>query len=104
MSWKDSLENRCLLIKIFFGLLYDKISLIEYLNKEYTFKNLIPELVEKKEPPTMTSIKKINDKCDELLFREKPILETLLVKDKNSSLKLLSKLKKIKKINDIVKT
>ena len=58
----------------------------------------MPELVEKKDPPTITKIKKINDKCGELLSREKPILETLLVKDKNNSLKLLSKLKKIKKI------
>ena len=31
---KNSLENKCLLTKIFFGLLYDNISLIEYLNKE----------------------------------------------------------------------
>jgi len=36
----------------------------------------------------MTSIKKINDKLDELLSREKPIFETLLVSDKNISLKL----------------
>ena len=40
----------------------------------------------------------MNDKFEELLSREKPILETLLVKDKNTSLKLLSKLKKTKKI------
>tara|TARA_B110000459_G_scaffold178372_1_gene203578 strand:+ start:58 stop:216 length:159 start_codon:yes stop_codon:yes gene_type:complete len=51
----------------------------------------------------MTSIKKINDKFFELLLREKPMFETLLVKDKNNSLKLLSKLRKIKKINNKVK-
>tara|TARA_B100000787_G_scaffold143018_1_gene112526 strand:+ start:58 stop:216 length:159 start_codon:yes stop_codon:yes gene_type:complete len=51
----------------------------------------------------MTSIKNINDKLVELLLREKPILETLLVKDKNNLIKLLSKLKKIKKITDKVK-
>ena len=31
---KESFEKRCLFIKMFFGLLYDKISFIEYLNKE----------------------------------------------------------------------
>ena len=72
--------------------------MIEYLNKEYTFKNLIPELVEKNDPPIITIIKKIKDKFVELLSREKPMLETLLVRDKNNSLKLLSKLKKTKKI------
>ena len=51
----------------------------------------------------MTSIKKKNDKFFELLFKENPILETLLVRDKNNSLKLLSKLRKIKKINNKVK-
>ena len=51
----------------------------------------------------MTSIKKINDKFFELLLREKPMFETLLVKDKNNSLKLLSKLRKIKKINNKAK-
>ena len=61
------------------------------------FKNLIPELVEKKDPPIITNIKKINDKFVELLSREKPTLETLLVRDKNNSLKLLSKLRKVKK-------
>ena len=59
--------------------------------------------MEKKDPPTITNIKKINDKFGELLLSEKPILETLLVKDKNNSLKLLSKFKKIKKINNKVK-
>jgi hypothetical protein len=34
----------------------------------------------------------------ELLLSEKPMLEILLVKESNSSLKLLSKLKKIKNI------
>tara|TARA_B100000787_G_scaffold160043_1_gene138761 strand:- start:1147 stop:1305 length:159 start_codon:yes stop_codon:yes gene_type:complete len=51
----------------------------------------------------MTNIKKIKDKFVESLFREKPILETLLVKDRNNSLKLLLKLRKIKKNNDKVK-
>jgi len=63
----------------------------------------MPELVEKKEPPIITNIKKINDKFCELLSREKPMLETLLVMDKNNSAKLSSKLKKVKKINDKVR-
>ena len=47
----------------------------------------MPELVEKKDPPIITNIKKMNDKFLELLSSEKPILETLLVKDKNNSQK-----------------
>ena len=54
--------------------------------------------MEKKDPPIITNIKKTKDKFDELLSREKPIFETLLVRDKNNSIKLLLKLKKIKKI------
>ena len=63
----------------------------------------MPELVEKKDPPIMTNIKKINDKLDVVLFKEKPILETLLVKDRNIKLKLLSKLKKTKNTINKVK-
>ena len=63
----------------------------------------MPELVEKKDPPIITNIKKINDKFVGLLLREKPILETLLVRDKNKLLKLLSKLKNIKKIDNKIK-
>ena len=40
----------------------------------------------------------MNDKFAELSLREKPMLETLLVRDKNNSLKLLSKFRKIKEI------
>jgi hypothetical protein len=54
--------------------------------------------VEKKEPPIMTSIRKINDKLLEELFNENPAFEILLVKDKNNSLKLFSKLRNTKKI------
>ena len=59
--------------------------------------------MEKKDPPIITNIRKTKDKFVELLSREKPMLETLLVKDKNSSLKLLSKFKKVKKINNKIK-
>ena len=51
------LENNNLFIKTFLGLLKDKIWLNEYFVNEYIFKNLRPELVEKKEPPIITSIK-----------------------------------------------
>ena len=63
----------------------------------------MPELVEKKEPPIITRIKNIKDKFFELLFSEIPILETLLVSDKNNSLKLLSKLKKNKNIINMLR-
>ena len=59
--------------------------------------------MEKKDPPIITSIRKTKDKFVELLSREKPMLETLLVRDKKSSLKLLSKFKKVKKINNKIK-
>ena len=49
--------NNNLFIKIFLGLLNDKIWLSEYLNKEYIFMNLRPELVEKKDPPIITKIR-----------------------------------------------
>ena len=52
--------------------------------------------MEKKDPPIITSIKKINDKLLEELFKENPALEILLVKDKNNSLKLFSKFRKTK--------
>tara|TARA_B100000767_G_C19532279_1_gene437126 strand:- start:241 stop:435 length:195 start_codon:yes stop_codon:yes gene_type:complete len=58
----------------------------------------MPELVEKKEPPIITKINKIKERFEELLLSENPIFETLLVKDKNKLVKLLSKLKKIKNI------
>ena len=51
----------------------------------------------------ITIIKKVKDKFSELWSKEKPILETLLVRDKNISLKLLSKLKKTKNMINKVK-
>ena len=49
------LEKTNLFINTFFGRLKERIWLIEYLVKEYIFKNLKPELVEKKDPPIITS-------------------------------------------------
>ena len=60
----------------------------------------MPELVENKDPPIMDKIKKTNVKFSGLSFKERPILETLLAKDKNIEVKLLLKLKKIKKITN----
>ena len=105
ISWKLKLilVNINLFIKTFFGLLKDKIWFIEYLNKEYIFINLKPELVEKKEPPIITNIKNTRDKLDWLVFKEKPMLETLLDIDKKFIKKPLLKLKKRKNIVIIIK-
>ena len=64
--------------------------------------NLKPELVEKKEPPIITKIKKIKLKFDLSVFIEKPIFEILLDIDKKLFEKSLLKLKKRKKIKTTV--
>ena len=70
----------------------------EYLNKKYTFNNLRPELVEKKEPPIITIIKNINHKFDGESLKDIPIFDMLLVNEKRTVEKLYSKLKKTKNI------
>ena len=90
--------NINLFIKIFLGLLKDKIWLIEYLNNEKILINLIPELVEKKDPPIITNIKNINVKFGWFELSENPMLEILLDTDKRLIKKLLLKLKKRRKI------
>ena len=85
-------------IKTFLGLLKDRIWFSEYLNKEYTLINRNPELVEKKDPPIITNIKKINVKFFWFVSKENPILDILLTIDKRFNEKLLLKLKKRKKI------
>ena len=57
-----------------FGLECETSSLIENLNNKNNLKNLIPELVEKKEPPIIIKIKKIKDKSFGTI-KEKPIFE-----------------------------
>ena len=84
------LENTNLFIKTFLGLLKDKIWFIEYLVKEYIFKNLKPELVEKKDPPTITSKIYIKFKLVWSTWSEIPIFEILLTKDKKLYVKLVS--------------
>tara|TARA_B100001741_G_C16466711_1_gene557892 strand:+ start:379 stop:585 length:207 start_codon:yes stop_codon:yes gene_type:complete len=66
--------------------------------------NLIPELVEKKDPPIITIIKNKNHKLEAELLNEIPILDILLVKEKSIDEKLYSELKKTKNIiNKIIK-
>tara|TARA_Y100000591_G_scaffold239225_1_gene209858 strand:+ start:275 stop:499 length:225 start_codon:yes stop_codon:yes gene_type:complete len=72
------------------------------LNKEKIFINLKPELVEKKDPPMITKIKKINDKFLLSEDIEKPILDILLDIDKKFSKNSLLKLKKRKNIKLII--
>ena len=57
-----------------FGFECETSSLIENLNNKNNLKNLIPELVEKKEPPIIIKIKKIKDKSFGTI-KEKPIFE-----------------------------
>ena len=78
------------------GFACDTSSFIENLKSKKSFENLRPELVEKKDPPIIIRIIKIN-----IRFwgtsREKPILEIELQIAKKSKEKLLLELKKIKK-------
>ena len=76
-------EKRSLFIKILFGLLNERIWFSEYFVNEYNFKNLKPELVEKKEPPIITNTKKIKYKLLGVSFNEIPIFDILLTNEKN---------------------
>ena len=87
---KFILEKTNLFINTFFGLLKERIWLMEYLVKEYIFKNLKPELVEKKDPPIITSKINIKFKLVWLTSSEIPIFEILLTKDKKLYVKLVS--------------
>ena len=65
--------------------------------------NRNPELVEKKEPPIITNIKKIKVKLDWSELSEKPILDMLLDMDKRLCKKSLLKLKNKRKIEATTK-
>ncbi len=82
LSSKLILKNTSLFIKTFFGLLNESNWLNEYFDKEYIFKNLKPELVEKKDPPIITNKIYIKFKLVWLTSSEIPILEILLTRDK----------------------
>ena len=73
-----SFINVTLFEYIWFGFVWDKRLFKENFNKLKIFKNLIPELVEKKEPPTITITKKINIKLLGVSSNEIPIFEILL--------------------------
>ena len=66
----------------------------ENFNKLKIFITLIPELVEKKEPPITTMIKKINIKLLGVSLNEIPIFEILLDIATNIVGKLLLEFKK----------
>ena len=91
-------ENDNLLINIFFGLAFEIIWLIENLNSATNFKNLRPELVEKKEPPIIINIIKTKVRLSGVLSREIPIFETLLDIARNIIPKLISLSIKKKKV------
>ena len=63
---------------------------MEYLVSEYIFKNLKPELVEKKEPPNITNNKKTKTRFLGTFSNEIPMFETLLEIETNTLKKLLS--------------
>ena len=74
----------------------------EYLSKLNILITLKPELVEKKDPPTITNIRNIKDKFDGIFLKEIPRLETLLDKETKIFKKLFSELKNINKIAIII--
>ena len=90
------LVNEILFKYIWFGFVWESKLFIEYLIKDKTLTTLKPELVEKKDPPIITSIKKINDKLLAESLKEIPKFDTLLVIETSVFKKLLSKLKKNK--------
>ena len=63
---------------IWFGFVWDNRLFKENFNKLKIFITLIPELVEKKEPPITTIIKKTNIKLFGVSLKEIPIFEILL--------------------------
>ena len=79
-----------LLEYIWLGFEWERILLIENLIRVITFITLNPELVEKKEPPKITRIRKTNTRLFGIWLKEIPILETLLHIDTSMFKKLLS--------------
>ena len=79
------------------GFACDTSSLIENLKSKKSLENLKPELVEKKDPPIIIRIIKINVRFWGT-SRENPMLEMELQIDKKSKEKSLLELKKMKNI------
>ena len=78
-SLKFILKKGFLLRKTFLGFACEIKLFIENLNKIKIFKNLIPELVEKKDPPIITKIKYKKFKFSWPELKEKPIFVILLI-------------------------
>ena len=78
------------------GFEWETNSLIENLNNKNNLKNLIPELVEKKDPPMIIKIKNIKERSFGICV-ENPIFEIELQIARKRDEKLSSKLKKRKK-------
>ena len=83
-----------LLEYIWFGLVCDRRLFKENLIKVNTLITLIPELVEKKEPPIITNIRNKNFKFNGVSKNEMPIFDTLLDIATNIDGKLLFEFKK----------
>ena len=79
------------------GFACDTSSLIENLKSKKSLENLRPELVEKKEPPIIIRIIKMNVRFWGT-SKENPILEIELQIDKKSKEKSFIELKKMKNI------
>ena len=79
------------------GFACDTSSLIENLKSKKSLENLRPELVEKKEPPIIIRIIKMNVRFWGT-SKENPILEIELQTDKKSKEKSFVELKKMKNI------
>ena len=85
-----------MLINKLLGFEWDTNSLIENLNNKNNLKNLIPELVEKKDPPMIIKIKNIKERSFGICV-ENPMFEIELQIARKRDEKLSSKLKKRKK-------
>ena len=97
-----SFINVTLLEYIWFGLVCDRRLFKENLIKVNTLITLIPELVEKKEPPIITKIRNKNFKLYGVSNNEIPIFDTLLEIAINIVGKLLFEFKKTKEKEVII--
>ena len=97
-----SFINVTLLEYIWFGLVCERRLFSENLINVKTFITLIPELVEKKEPPIITKIRNKNFKFNGVSKNEIPIFDTLLDIAANIDGKLLFEFKKTKEKEVII--
>ena len=76
-------EKAILLIYICLGLVWERSSLMENLIRVNIFRNLIPDPVEKNDPPIITKIKNKKYRFSGTSDGERPILVMLLTNEKN---------------------